>query len=738
MSSHDELKQSILERLAFFGPIMDQFEMGLMLIDPHDTIHWANPYLLKMELCCQDIEQVIKGRPSRIEFARCGDCSLIDICKTPDIPTRFCKRHENKSGPPGRSFNVMCHAIFDAEDQPAFYIQIIRDETDQEEAYRSRQELQMMMSNVLDNTADAVLTLDQKRIIYSWNRGAWQVFGYTKSEMRTQHVEKLIPEEEESRLQFQRIQRLLDEQGFVRNQRARMITKDQRIIDVAVTQTAMQNLHGEPLGFSLIIRDISNVVHLEHSFEQKVDQLTKLLQIDDIIRKAKTLEEIYTAILVAVTAGEGLRFNRAFLFAVSSDSQALSAVLGVSPQRLEGVYYDEDGVDRDHLTLAEIIQLHHTQAAEGETHPSLDLSGLTISMKDTENPIIRCLLENRPFLYIKGGADDAPLADLLETIQSEQFVCVPLIWQDQRLGIIMADNDLSQQSISMEAIQFLISFANRAASAISNIQLQEDLQAKVEELKKAYQQVTEMQGMSLQRERLAALGEMSSKVAHEIRNPLASIGGFARLLRKTSTSNENIHFLDIILSETTRLEGILEEVLGYVKPSVTDMTPCNLNILLNECRELAEQQRHSTYLRHPDITINMNLDRNLPTVTCNEHRLKQAFLNLIQNGMESMSGSGELTISSKQSENHAIVSISDSGSGISQSNLRNLFKPFFTTKSRGVGLGLSVTRQIIDSHNGKIEVDSTLGKGTTFTITIPFRYKEGIHDELTKEEASYR
>jgi PAS domain S-box-containing protein len=726
--------QEILPHLDFLREFFDQQDFGMMLVDGNHRIHWASQVLRKMNFCHQELDGLDNHCAVTIEGDRCINCPIKAMCENPGKHVFFSTQH-NSDNPlePEHTYSIITHSIPNHAQAPGYHLIVVHDITERKLAFREKQELRLILSNVLENTVDAVITLDHKGDIHSWNRGAWQVFGYTKEEITGRHIGILIPDDMESQQDFEEMLRILDDQGFVRNQRASMMTKGKGIIHVAITQTTMRNSSGEPIGYSLIIRDISKVVHLEKSLSQKVNQLEKLLQLDDSIRSAKDLPEIFTAILVAITAGEGLRFNRAYLLLVDYDSNELVGMQAVGPGSGEEAHriYSQHEANRD-LTLSEIIEQRQQLGDTVDVAVNAQVQRIVIPLTDTENPIIRCLDDNRPYLYLRGGSDDDKLARVPVLIDSDQFVAVPLIWQNRKLGVILADNFINRADISMDDVQFLSTFANRTASAISNIQLRDDLRVKIEELKNAYQRMSESQDAILRQERLAALGEMASKVAHEIRNPLSSIGGFANLVYRQSVNDQDRKYLKIIADETQRLERILQDVLGYVRSPRLEETPSDLNKLIEESRLLAEKQ-----MQEPNISFVMELGR-IPAIPVMAHQVKQVLLNIIQNGLEAMGRNGRMTIRTSVQGPNVVVSIADTGVGISPENLEKLFTPFFTTKSRGLGLGLNVSRQLIEQHGGVIEVESAENTGTTFTIKLPLAGKEASHDDFEQEKVTHR
>ncbi len=218
-------------------------------------------------------------------------------------------------------------------------------------------------------------------------------------------------------------------------------------------------------------------------------------------------------------------------------------------------------------------------------------------------------------------------------------------------------------------------------------------------------------------ERMAALGELAARVAHEIRNPLISIGGFARRLEKKLTDDTR-EYARIIVNEVSRLENILKEILGFVKSSKFVKRSVNINELIIDITDF--------------ITPEVNEKQNKivkeisekPLMTLIDHdRIKEAILNIITNAIQA-TDQGTIIIKTRQQENEAVIELFDSGCGIKQEDIKNIFNPFFTTKAQGTGLGLAVTHKIIQEHNGKIKVESAWGGGTAFRIYLPLE-KDG-------------
>ncbi len=213
-------------------------------------------------------------------------------------------------------------------------------------------------------------------------------------------------------------------------------------------------------------------------------------------------------------------------------------------------------------------------------------------------------------------------------------------------------------------------------------------------------------------EKLAVVGQLAAGVAHEIRNPLTALKGFTQLLFK---QQENNNFCEIMLSELDRINQIVSEFLMIAKPQVQNFEQEDVPTLLQEVVNLIRAQ---SILNNVEILL--SCDSQIHSVFCDRNQLKQVFLNIIKNAIESMQKSGEVHVSAKNLDtNRVIIRISDSGSGIPKERIPKLGEPFYTTKEKGTGLGLMVSYKIIEAHKGNIEIKSEIGKGTSVNITLP-------------------
>lgn len=216
-------------------------------------------------------------------------------------------------------------------------------------------------------------------------------------------------------------------------------------------------------------------------------------------------------------------------------------------------------------------------------------------------------------------------------------------------------------------------------------------------------------------EQLAALGQLVAEIAHEIKNPLVMIGGFSRQLTRTIQDEKSRNKLKIISDEVQRLENLLMELREIYRPKSLTLEPININTLLEEIYSLSKEDGQRSH-----ITIEFKKAKEPLVVEGDREKLKQVFLNVVKNAMEAMEQGGNLIMHSNLLKDRVEITITDNGPGVLQKDRDKLFTPFFTTKQRGTGLGLSVSKKIIEDHpGGSLDLESEEGKGTLVRITLP-------------------
>jgi len=237
----------------------------------------------------------------------------------------------------------------------------------------------------------------------------------------------------------------------------------------------------------------------------------------------------------------------------------------------------------------------------------------------------------------------------------------------------------------------------------------ENLERKVEG---RTQELKETQAKLLQSEKLASMGQVSASVGHELRNPLSVIKNSTYYLKmKIKEDPKLVKHLDILDRQVIAAEKIIDDLLTFTRISELSATLTDIHQTIDDVLSITDVPS--------GVLIEKNFDPQLLPFQVDSDQIRRVFINLIQNAFQAMNNGGTLKVTTRQKDGWSEIEFSDTGHGIVPENLEKLFQPFFTTRAKGIGLGLAVSKKIIDQHKGKIQINSDLGKGTTFTISLP-------------------
>lgn len=305
---------------------------------------------------------------------------------------------------------------------------------------------------------------------------------------------------------------------------------------------------------------------------------------------------------------------------------------------------------------------------------------------------------------------------------------VNLLKMDSKTIMQIAIRDITERKQMEEEIQKkneLLDAQNEELRS-TNEELQateEELRATNEELQASNEELLEAQEQLIRSEKLAAIGQLASGVGHELRNPLGAIKNAVfyvrRRISKTdfpATEPRVMEFLDIMDEEVNSANKVITDLLGFSRVAKPTAYPTSLAGIMEDTL------RHSPLPKN--IKLKRGIDNNLPMVVVDADQIRQVFSNIIVNAQQAMTNGGKLSIKAKADGNFVSVEFADNGCGISPIVIKKIFDPLFTTKAKGIGLGLSVCKSILERHGGDILVESREGRGTTFTISLPARELE--------------
>jgi len=452
----------------------------------------------------------------------------------------------------------------------------------------------------------------------------------------------------------------------------------------------------------------------------KIEKLTVLKTVAEAFLKAANLKDCLWVFLTGVTAGEAYGFNRAAVFLVNQPRRALEGQLGIGHVRLEDFKDTWDSIKKSRLTFQEMIRRIIDQPDLPENHLTELVRKIYIPLTPQFGLLPKAVLERRSFTVPELTEEHITDRQMLSVFGGRPCAIVPIISRDSALGVVVVDNPVTGADISQEDISMLETLSYLAASKINNLILNNQLEVRVAELEHVYNLLQDNQEYLLETERLVEAGKLATTIAHEIKTPLVTIGGYSRRALKAFERGDNItRDLQILVEEIARLEWITSGVLDYSKKRTLNLRNVNLNSIINETLEIVQGK-----LTYGNIDVVLQLSESELIVKADKDRLKQVLFNLLDNAIQAMPDGGTLTVSTGTDGGYEWFKIVDSGCGMSQKTIDKLFQPFFTTRSSGVGLGLPVSQRIVADHGGYLEVSSELEHGSVFTVNLPVHRQE--------------
>lgn len=440
---------------------------------------------------------------------------------------------------------------------------------------------------------------------------------------------------------------------------------------------------------------------------RQTEQMRRINKLTEKVATSLDLEKVLHLVLTCVTAGHAIGFNRAFIFLADERVQNLEGTMAVGPTSADDAHRIWSELARKAPSIEELLD----SAAPSPSDALLTerVQSLTIPLCDQKDALVK-VFYSRAIAHVRDARSDASLsAAIVEQLELEEFVGVALAVQDEPLGLMLADNKYSRTPIDQEHVELLELFSRQASLAIANARAYEKISDQLEELERTRDRLIEA-------ERMASVGRMASHMAHEIRNPLTAMGGFAAAIaRQHQSDSKTYRNALIIYEEARRLERTLINVLDYTRPLRSNKAPVSLNSLVAETVDQFGPQ-----LRDGNISLRMSLGDDLPEVPADAGMVKQVIINLLKNAVEAMESrnGGTLTVATSLAEREVALLVADTGVGMEADTVSKLFSPFFTTKIGGIGLGLSVSHRIVEEHGGHISVESRLGDGSRFIVTL--------------------
>jgi signal transduction histidine kinase len=442
----------------------------------------------------------------------------------------------------------------------------------------------------------------------------------------------------------------------------------------------------------------------------KEEMFDMLAHLSTTLKLVLDLDEIAYKGLVAFTAGNSFGFNRAVV--LLSQNRKLRGYFALGPKSPEEAFTIWNDISERNLTIEDLLrfspylfQKEKEKFSEVLKEMEFDINEGVFKRAFKTGAVIRVSPE-----------DDVPNV-IRSFYQDTTFWMAPLFSHLKRpLGAILLDNFLTRREVYHEEIKAIEIFATEISLALERGLTYEELEEKVDTLEEANVKLKEHQELIMKLREEASIGEMVLQLTHSFKNPVIAIAGLAKVLkRRTDTESPIIKYTDAILEEAIKLDQTLKDFVNLVKTKyMSDKSHVDINKLVDV---LYQEKKAKGKLQGVDF--HLKLEKNLPSVLENYYQLYNCIENIMNNSIEAMPEGGELFIETQAQDGFVSVSVKDTGLGIPEEIMKNIFKPFFTTKTLGSGLGLYTSKEIIENMGGHIVVSCEREKGCNVTIKIP-------------------
>jgi signal transduction histidine kinase len=296
--------------------------------------------------------------------------------------------------------------------------------------------------------------------------------------------------------------------------------------------------------------------------------------------------------------------------------------------------------------------------------------------------------------------------------KTSSMICVPLIAKDEPIGAFQVINKKSKKPFTQADFRLLTGMAQQIAVAMENAKLYQRLE---EDFALTTQELKITQEKLIRSERLMAMGHLVQGVAHEIRNPIMTIGGFAQRLKKELEEDHSLqNYVDAILQEAIRLEKLVKQVREFMNVQSATLTMDKIPPVVDEVIKIFQP-----VAKRQKVQIVKEIDGKTPLINMDSAQMVTALSNIVENALESMSEGGTMTLGVNRQNNNVLITVRDTGCGIPPEQLDAIYDPFVTSKTRGAGLGLTMVHQIMINHQGEIKISSQLEKGTIVILRLP-------------------
>jgi len=471
-----------------------------------------------------------------------------------------------------------------------------------------------------------------------------------------------------------------------------------------------QNAAGEGVILGTV-RDVSN--DRQGTDPHQYPQLRILSTVATSLSSSSALHEILEVILTGATASQGLGFNRAFLFLYDQSDNCLTGHLAIGPSSAEEAGHIWRELESRNLSLDELLDVDKRQFAAQTSSINSLIRDMKLDLS-VDSLISKACLGGTWVNLEATDQIDSQTASFLDCLGTRAMALVPMVSKGNLLGLLAADCAITGRSISDASVQLLQILANQAAVAMERARLYEEQLTRASQLEDMNRLLGESQDHIIKIEKMSIIGELTAAIAHELRNPLAVIGGFANLMLKSDMSDEQREYLNIISSETARSESVLTQVMDFHEASKSDRREIDFSDLVHKNLKLAKGR-----VRRPDINIALSLSPQPMTVYGNYDQLSHALYQFFRLVAEDLIPPGKAEIRTERDGNQAKMIIRIDVSGQDRQRTVKAMRQIFNENKTSQRLSVLVAGETIRYHGGNFGISCDDGSAPSLYVHLP-------------------
>lgn len=570
------------------------------------------------------------------------------------------------------------------------------------------------LENCFDANGVGVFFVDTSRSLIRLNRRASEIFGFESiEEARGKSLEQLGFFLSSNIINS--IRNLLNDGGDFKIDCFPGTNLTGHFAYYSLSCNCAQDKNGNTAGVFGIIDDVTEQEKEHQQLNNRINELSTVAQITQAIASAKDTEEILNIILTAVTARQGLGFNRAFLFMLNEDNTFLEGHLAVGPNDAEEAGNIWGALESDDRTLVETLSIYRDNFENGGNLNDR-FRDMRINLK-IDSLFAKAIKEKISIIIDLDTEIDDTTQHYLTKMGEIRVAMTPLISRNRVIGLLVVDNAITGDAITEDDRRFLKLTADQTAAALERSYLYRDLKERALELEDMNKRLAATQNQIIEAEKMSVIGEITAAVAHELRNPLTIIGGFANLMNKNQPVNSpDTEYLNIIVSETQRAEEVLTDVLDFSKASRTKDACLDLNQLIKDSMNmltvrLGEGKNRAKY----------SLDDSHLPFWGNYDQMLYAFYQIFQIIMNDFDSSLIPNVNTCVYDNNLRMELSFENYKNNESQINKDLRLYFGASNSTKRLSLIVAEETLKYHGGTFGIESNAHSGSILYIHLPRR-----------------